>query len=137
MATKLTVTIAQDPDDGTDLAMRETVEALTLLGVVPMTKVVLTMEVLDERALLMKEKIKETLRYRPVGIEVTIKAESKEDVERRRLPSVTPMDQSRWDEVAIQEPLITEPPAMPIALLPERVGDTVEGEWTEDPAPAA
>lgn len=97
MTTKITLTLTQDDNTGSDAAMAETIGLLTAIGVVPTQKVVLTVECENEDAESYADDMDAALSGRPMGIEVTIKTTTERHVERRKLTTVTPMDKVGWN----------------------------------------
>lgn len=89
---KLTLTLEQDDEVGTDEGMVRTIGLLSELGITPATKLVLTLECEEEDSETYRDDLKLALRRRPIGIKATIKTETKEEAERERLVPVTPMD---------------------------------------------
>lgn len=89
---KLTLTLEQDDEAGTDEGMARTIGLLSELGITPATKLVLTLECEEEDSATYRDDLKAALRRRPIGIEATIRTETKEKAERDRIPPVTPMD---------------------------------------------
>lgn len=70
MATKITVTLARDPEDGTKEAMAETLGHLVDLGVLPLDKVVFSLICPDQDATALRDDIAVALTDRPFGVEV-------------------------------------------------------------------
>jgi hypothetical protein len=98
MATaKITITLEQDDEAGTDEGMAQTIALLASLGITPATKLVLTLECEEEDAETHRDDLRVTLRGRPVGINVKIKTAIEEEVARERLIPVTPMDRQGWN----------------------------------------
>lgn len=98
MATKITVTITQDKENGgSDKAMADTIALLTALGITPTRKVALTIECEDEDADHFRDELSVVLSGRPVGIEAVIKRTTEENVSRARMQKVTPMDKAGWN----------------------------------------
>jgi hypothetical protein len=94
MAAKITVTLKQD-ENGTPQAMAETIAILSSLGPqAPLTKLTLVLECEDEDLEMHRDELRVLLGGRPVGVDVELKAESKESVERGRMVRVTPMDKA-------------------------------------------
>lgn len=94
MPTKITLTLKQDEDTGSNQAMAETIALLGALAQAPTRKLTLVLECEDEDADEHRDELRALLAGRPVGIEVELKTESKETVERGRLQRVTPMDRA-------------------------------------------
>ena len=95
MATaKITVTLEQDDEGGTNEGMARTIGLLAQLGIQPTQKLVLTLECEEEDAEMHRDDLKLALRARPVGINVKIKTAIEEEVERERMVPVTPMDKA-------------------------------------------
>jgi len=94
---KITLTIEQDDEGGTNEGMARTIGLLTTLGIQPTQKLVLTLECEEDDAETYRDDIKLALRARPVGINVKIKTAIEEDVERERMAPVTPMDRAGWN----------------------------------------
>jgi len=94
MPTKITITLKQNEDDGNPLAMAETLTLLGTLAQAPTQKIVLALECEEEDAESWRDELRVALAGRPVGVDVELKTESKETVERGRLQRVTPMDRA-------------------------------------------
>lgn len=95
MTTKITITLKQDEEQGgTPQAMAETLALLGTLAEAPMSKLTLVLECADSQADEWRDELRVTLAGRPVGVEVELKTESKESVERGRMVRVTPMDKA-------------------------------------------
>ena len=98
MATaKITLTIEQDEEGGTNEGMTRTIGLLTQLGITPARKLVLTLECEEEDAETHRDDLKLVLRARPIGINVKIKTAIEEEIERERMAPVTPMDRAGWN----------------------------------------
>lgn len=95
---KITLTLEQDDEAGTDEGMAQTIALLSSIGIVPATKLVLSLECEEEDADTYRDDIKAALRSRPIGIVVKLKTTVEEAVERERLAPVTPMDRAGWNE---------------------------------------
>lgn len=94
--TKITVTIQEDEDapNDTKAAMTETLALLAAAGITAPRKLVLNIECTDDEATDVTDELDAALSGRPMGIEVVIKTTTERHVERKRLASVTPMDQA-------------------------------------------
>ena len=92
--TKITITLKQNEDDGSPMAMAETLALLGTLKDAPTAKIVLALECKDDDAELWRDELRAALSGRPVGVDVELKTESKESVERGRMARVTPMDKA-------------------------------------------
>jgi len=98
MTTKIQLTLTQDDENGSDEAMAQTIALLQQIGVVPLAKVVLTIECENEDAESYVDDLDIAMSARPVGIEAVIKTTTERHVERqKRLASVTPMDKAGWN----------------------------------------
>lgn len=98
MTTKIQLTLTQDDENGSDVAMAETIGLLTALGIMPVGKVVVTVECENEDADSFVDDIDAAMSGRPVGIEAVIKTTTERHVERqKKLASVTPMDKAGWN----------------------------------------
>lgn len=97
MATKITLTLSQDENQGTDEAMAETVALLASLGVVPLAKVTLALECSDDEAEALADEIDAVLSGRPMGIEATLKTQHEHRIERRKVAGASPMDKAGWN----------------------------------------
>ena len=93
---KITLTLEQDDELGTNAAMEETIKLLAGLDTMPTMKLALTLECMDVAAEHYREQLRLVLKRRPMGIKVKIVTKSEEDVAREGLPKVTPMDQAGW-----------------------------------------
>lgn len=89
---KITLTLEQDDQHGTDDGMAETIALLASLGVTPASKLTIVLECEEEDAEMWRGDLRATLRRRPVGIKSTIKVETKEEVSHEHMSVVTPMD---------------------------------------------
>lgn len=97
MASKITLTLKQD-ETGSNQAMAETIALLTSLGIdMPAKKLTLVVECEAEDLNTYRDELRVVLASRPVGIEVELKTESKESVERGRMVRVTPLDKAGWN----------------------------------------
>lgn len=95
MTTKITLTIKRNDEIGSSQAMADTIALLTSLGIsMPSKKLTLVVECETEDLDTYRDELRVVLASRPVGIEVELKTESKESVERGRMVRVTPMDQA-------------------------------------------
>ena len=98
MASKITITITPDMDyldrDSANANMAETMALLATLNDAPSGKIVLTIECRDEDVRDLKSDIHAALSGRPVGIEVNLKTQTEEYVERTKSATVTPMDKA-------------------------------------------
>lgn len=89
---KVTLTLEQNDDHGTDEAMARTIALLTGGTVLPIGKLSLTIECELEDAASYADDIKAVMAQRPAGIEAKVKIVTEEGIERAKLASVTPMD---------------------------------------------
>lgn len=91
---KLTLTISKDKNFSftDDAAMQRTIALLSQLSIMPSEKLTLVIQCKDEDLDEIKDELREVLSYRPAGIIVKHKAETEEEIERRKHPDVTPMD---------------------------------------------
>ena len=92
MSAKITLTLEQDDDHGTDEAMARTVALLSGGAVLPIGKIVISVECENEDAESYADDIKAVMTQRPVGIVAKVKVTTEEGIERAKLASVTPMD---------------------------------------------
>lgn len=97
MATKITLTLTQDDENGSDEAMIQSVELLTHVCVMPLTKVVITLECENDDAEGFVDDLDAAMSGRPIGIDAVIKTTKEQRVERRKLATVTPMDKVGWN----------------------------------------
>lgn len=93
MLAKVVLTLEQDEERGTNEAMEETVAILAKLDVMPIEKLVLTLECEEVSAERYRAMLRTALRERPIGIVAKFKTTTEEEVTRYVLPPVTPMDQ--------------------------------------------
>lgn len=93
MIAKIVLTLEQDEERGTNEAMEETVQILATLDVMPMMKLVLTLECEEVVAERYRAMMRSALRRRPIGIVMKFKTTTEEEVMCERMPPVTPMDQ--------------------------------------------
>lgn len=94
--TKITLTIEQDKEHGTDKGMQDTIALLKELDTRQPAKMVLTLEPYPGRDQLLLIELRELLRRRPPGITVKIRTVDEEEVDVVRLPKTTPMDKT-WN----------------------------------------
>lgn len=94
---KITLTLEQDSENGTNEAMARTIGLLGQLGITPAQKLVLTIECDEDDADMYRDDLRLALRTRPVGILAKIKVTAEESVERERLAATTPMDKAGWN----------------------------------------
>lgn len=94
MATKITITLKQAEEGFTPAAMAATLALLGTLQDAPTTKLVLAIECADDAAEEWRDELRVALAGRPVGIDVELKVESKESIERGRMQRVVPMDRA-------------------------------------------
>lgn len=94
---KITLTLEQDDQAGTDEGMARTIALLAQLGITPAQKLVLTIECEEDDADSYRDDLRHALRARPIGIIAKIKTTSEESVERERVAPVTPMDKAGWN----------------------------------------
>lgn len=95
---KIQLTLTQDDENGSDAAMAVTIELLTQIGIVPIGKIVLTIECENEDADSYVDDLDAAMSGRPVGIEAVIKTTTERRVERqKKLATVTPMDKVGWN----------------------------------------
>lgn len=92
MLAKITVTLEQDDQMGTNAAMDETVKLLAELDAMPMMKLVLSLECEEFIAESYRAKLRLALRRRPMGIKVKISTKTDEDVATEYVRKPTPMD---------------------------------------------
>lgn len=93
MATaKIVLTLEQDEERGTNEAMEETVQILATLDIMPLMKLVLTLECEEVSAERYRDVLRRALRERPIGIVAKFKTTTEEEVTRVLMPPVTPMD---------------------------------------------
>ena len=93
MATaKITLTLEQDEENGTNEGMVKTIALLGTLATTPAQKIVLTIACEEDDAESYRDDLRLALRARPVGITAKLKTTSEESVERERMASTTPMD---------------------------------------------
>lgn len=109
MTTKITVTLARDEEYGTWQGMFESMARLFSLDIFPLEKISLGIECADQDAAYYRDEIAVALTERPAGIEVKIKRQIEEEIERRKmvkkeqLAPVAPMD-SLWRPVPQAQP---------------------------------
>lgn len=94
MLAKIVLTLEQDEERGTNEAMEETFAILTTLDVMPMMKLVLTLECEDVAAERYRAVLRNALRERPIGIIAKFKTTTEEEVTRMVMRPVTPMDKA-------------------------------------------
>jgi hypothetical protein len=94
---KITLTLEQDEQAGTNEGMAKTIGLLTQLGIQPATKLVLTLECEEEDAETFRDDLRTVLRQRPIGIVAKIKQTTEEQVEHERVSTATPMDCAGWN----------------------------------------
>jgi hypothetical protein len=94
MTAKITLTLEQDDEYGTDEAMAQTIALLTGGSVLPIGKLVITIACENEDAESYAEDVKLAMARRPAGIEAKVKVTTEEGIERARLATVTPMDKA-------------------------------------------
>src|SRR5262245_33738889 len=123
-STKIKVTLKRDEETGTDAGMFEALQKLCDLGIVPLREISLSLECLDGDAAQLRDDIAVTLTDRPVGIAVTIERKTKEEVERRKMVKVTPMERM-WSTASAASFRSAVPPAglVPDADLPGDLGE--------------
>lgn len=92
MISKIVLTLEQDEERGTNEAMEETVAILATLDVMPMMKLVLTLECEEIAAERYRAILRTALRERPIGIIAKFKTTTEEEVTRMLMSPVTPMD---------------------------------------------
>lgn len=92
MVSKIVLTLEQDEERGTNEAMEETVAILATLDVMPMMKLVLTLECEEIMAERYRTVLRTALRERPIGIIAKFKTTTEEEVTRVLMPPVRPMD---------------------------------------------
>lgn len=97
---KITLTLEQDEEMGTNAAMEETIALLASLDTMPTMKLVLTLECADIAAERYREQLRLGLKRRPPGIKIKLTTKTEEEVTCERLPNVTPMD-AMLDEVTL------------------------------------
>jgi hypothetical protein len=89
---KITLTLEQDDEMGTNAAMEETIALLGALDALPTMKLVLTLECEDIIAERYREKLRLGLKSRPIGIIAKIQTKTEESVAREVMRPTTPMD---------------------------------------------
>lgn len=94
MTAKITLTLEQNDDHGTDEAMAQTLALLTGGAILPIGKIAITIECENEDAESHAEDVKLAMARRPAGIEAKVKVTTEEGIERAKLASVTPMDKA-------------------------------------------
>lgn len=94
MLSKIVLTLEQDEERGTNEAMEETVAILATLDVMPMMKLVLTLECEEVSAERYRTILRTALHERPIGIIAKFKTTTEEEVTRVLMPPVTPMDKA-------------------------------------------
>lgn len=99
MVAKITLTLEQDEQRGTNAAMEETIKLLGGLEAMPAMKLVLTIECEEMIAENYRNKLRSALRRRPIGIIAKIKTTSEEQVNIEVMRPVTPMDDLLGDGV--------------------------------------
>lgn len=95
MIAKITLTLEQDEQRGTNEAMEETIDLLATLDTLPITKLVLTLECEEMIAESYRQKLRLGLKRRPIGIIAKIKTTSEEQI--IVVPPTTPMDKHFGD----------------------------------------
>lgn len=98
MSAKITLTLEQDEQRGTNAAMEDTIKLLATLESLPMTKVVVTLECEEMIAEGYRRKLRDGLRRRPIGIIAKIKTTSEEHINIEVMRPTTPMDDVLDDE---------------------------------------
>lgn len=98
MSAKITLTLEQDEQRGTNAAMEETIKLLATLEALPMTKVVVTLECEEMIAANYRRKLHDGLRRRPIGIIAKIRTIAEEQIITEVLRPTTPMDDVLDDE---------------------------------------
>lgn len=93
MIAKITLTLEQDEQRGTNAAMEETIKLLGDIEGLPTMKVVLTLECEDIIAERYRGKLRMDLKARPIGIIAKIATKTEEQIVRYVMPTKTPMDQ--------------------------------------------
>jgi len=99
MQAKITLTLEQDEQRGTNAAMEETVKMLAELDALPTMKVVLTLECEEMIAENYRSKLRLGLKRRPIGIIAKIKTTSEEQIYMQVMPPTTPMDDLLGDGI--------------------------------------
>lgn len=99
MISKITLTLEQDEQMGTNAAMEETIKLLGGLDAMPAMKLVLTLECEDVIAESYRAKLRHGLRRRPIGIKVKMSTKTDEDVACEVMRPTTPMDDLLGDGV--------------------------------------
>lgn len=94
MIAKIVLTLEQDEERGTNEAMEETVQILATLDIMPMMKLVLTLECEEVSAERYRAMLRTALRERPIGIVAKFKTTTEEEVTRTVLATITPMDKA-------------------------------------------
>ena len=92
MIAKITLTLEQDEDRGTNAAMEETIKLLSEIEGLPTQKVVITLECEDIIAENYRNKLRMDLKARPIGIIAKIATKTEEQIVRYVMPMTTPMD---------------------------------------------
>lgn len=93
MATaKITLTLEQDEEMGTNAAMEDAIGLLAALDTMPAMKLVLTLECAEVIAESYRERLRLGLKRRMPGTKIKISTKTEEEVACERLPNVTPMD---------------------------------------------
>lgn len=90
MLAKITLTLEQDEQRGTNAAMEETIQLLGAIEGLPIMKVVVTLECEEVIAENYRAKLHGELRRRPIGIIAKVKTTSEDQI--AILPRRTPMD---------------------------------------------
>lgn len=95
MLAKITVTV--ENESATNQEMVAAVALIASLGETPLKKLVVSVECEPEDAQIVADDFYEVLAKRAVGIEAKIKTVLENEVERRNVASVTPMDKVGWN----------------------------------------
>jgi hypothetical protein len=95
---KITLTLEQDEETGTNAAMEDTIKLLGTIETLPAMKLVLTLECADVIAESYRQKLRLGLKRRSPGIKIKIATKTEEEVACERLPNLTPMDRAWADD---------------------------------------
>lgn len=94
---KITLTLEQDEQQGTNAAMEETIQRLAELTGMPIDKLVLTLECEEVIAESYRDKLRVGLKKRPMGINIKMSTKVEESVAREWVKPETPMDRAGWE----------------------------------------
>ncbi len=92
MIAKITLTLEQDEQRGTNAAMEEAITLLSMIGGLPVQKVVVTMECAEMLAPQYRATLRSELRRRPIGIIAKTRTICEEQIDIDLHPPTTPMD---------------------------------------------